>query len=353
MWKRFLFCLLGAFAATMGFAAAVNYAVDVQGVYHQEKLKAFYEDYARRLIASPHGLVALPTERSVKVDLARLSDADCFVTGSSHAMQVDNATMPRLASTCRKTVNLAVSGGSYEDFVIMAWAAARNPHARRLIVEVGPWALRFDADPRWMGEKDSYRAARAFFGLPPRAGNDDGGAKLRNLFNAEYLRRNLAHARSQGRNFAAPPPIVEASASGAELPDGDARFLPDGVYLYPRRWMAAVPPPIGRIGLGTYKMTKPFQDAAAVAEFERVVEALLARGLAVEFLLTPYHPKVLECSRAYVCEALAEVEAMVRGIAARHGLAVVGGYDPRPMGLTHQDFFDDTHVATATLAKLR
>ena len=353
MWKRFLLIFIAVFAAIMAFSAAVNYAVDTQGVYHQEKLRAFYDAYARRLIASPHGLAALPMERPVKVDLARLSDADCFVIGSSHAMQVDNATMPRLAAACRKTVNLAVSGGGYEDFVIMAWAAVLNPHAWRLIVEVSPWALRFDADPRWMGEKDSYRFTRAFFGLPPRARDDDGGAKLRNLFNAEYLRRNLEYAWRQGRNFAAPPPIVEASATGAELPDGDARFLPDGVYLYPRRWMAAVPPPIGRVGVGTYKMTKPFRDAATVAEVERVVAALTARGLVVEFLLTPYHPKVLECSRAYVCEAFVEVAATVRDIARRQGLALVGGYDPRPMGLTHDNFFDDMHIATSSLAKVR
>jgi hypothetical protein len=351
MWKRFLFCLLGAFAATMGFAAAVNYAVDAQGIYHQEKLKAFYEDYARRLIASPYGLVDLPTDRPVKIDLARFADADCFVTGSSHSMQVDNATMPRLAGVCRKTVNLAVSGGTFEDFVIMAAAAAGNPGAKRLIVEVSPWALRFNADPRWTMSKDAYRAARTFLGLPPRVDGDDD-ARLRNLFNAESLRRNLEHAWRQGRNFAAPPPIVEANVDGSDLSDGDARFLPDGAYLYPRSRMAAMPPPIGRIGLGTYKMTRPFQDAATAAEFERAIESLTARGLIVEILLMPYHPKVLECARAYVCEALGEAEATVRGIAARHGLAVVGGYDPRPMGLTHQDFFDDTHISTVAIAKV-
>jgi hypothetical protein len=288
-------------------------------------------------------------ERSVKIHLAQQADADCYVIGSSQEMQIDIGTMPFLAEKCQEVINLAVSGATFEDFVTAAGRVANNAHARHVFVGLHPWSFRAEADKRWTEEEQAYVEAREFFGLPKVKISGIGDvARFRNLINGAYLIRNLEELWRNVLKGAGPLSVK----SSTEATDTEDIYMRTGRLVYSRSYLSDKPMPLNNIGTGEYKIGAPIFNAAAITEFERILEILNNRGIMVDFFLMPYHPKVLACGKPLVCEALKTIEALVRETARRHGIAVIGGYDPRPFGFQPEDFLDEMHLSAAALSNI-
>ena len=173
--------------------AAVNYFVDVQDVYgrRNEILLAQYRDYVRRLIRSKHPLKYVQHERAMKQELARQTQSDCYVFGSSHEIRVNIGTSPVTRQLgCNEVTNLAVSAGTYEDLLVMTSLIFDKPTLKTFLVGIGPWALRPNATAFWTEPPGVLPPARRALGLPDETENTLL-IKMRQLINGRYLWANL------------------------------------------------------------------------------------------------------------------------------------------------------------------
>ena len=348
VWRRYLLICLGAALAVVCAGAVVNYVVDVRQIYVGSGGASYYDRYAQQLVQSKYGLVGNSFPRPIKLRLAELSDADCYVTGSSREMQIDIETMPALGKVCRKVTNLAVSRGAFEDLVAAAGKVAANPHARRLFIGVQSWGFRRAADDGWSEEPDAYLRARAMFHLKAEPNAHAGAsAKLQNLINGEYLLRNLEAVWDSGIGHSPFPPIVAIGPDGQAPGDKDEIFCPDGRLQYSRSAVAKIPMPVAAVGEGSYKLspTVPAFDPAVAAEYRSIAEMLKERGIVTEYILMPFHPKIWECAKPFVCATLTTVERDLRSLAQQQGAKVLGSFDPRKLGLDWRSFMDDMHLA--------
>lgn len=319
----------------LGTVAATNYLVDVRGVYGDRT--DFVHDYVERLRHSRLGLVMPHTsERKIKYELVSRFTADCYVTGSSHEMTITRDSLPGLQ--CGSLLNLAASGGGYEDAIAMMDAVADRRGAT-VIVGMGPWFFKANTDAHWQELSEAYGKARnTFFDDRARPGSMK---KWENLVNGEYFVRNLAELGASS----------DAAAIREEPSDDDAMFRPDGSLLYSRNYIRAASSRSEVAECTDYKISSPFVYDYMVDEMERAVSHLQRQGVRVVFLLMPYHPGVFQC-RNKTPAALAATEQAARQLAATLGVTVLGGYDSRRFGLTGNDFYDYMHIDADSVSKV-
>ena len=339
------------FLVITGAIAAVNYGIDVNGVYRMQDSDVV-RAYVARLRVSPDGLVFVPLEweRKVKIELVRQGTADCYVWGSSHLKLVDKPTAPQVLGDCGTVINLWESGAAFEDFVAAAGTLVASGRHGRFFVGVDPWLLRRNVNSLWTQERSSYERGRAAIGLArDRDGLLGAGAKWLNLLSADYALNNLRAV------LMSPRPSQSNEVASLQLRDArdanpnEAIMLPSGRY----RPMANAGPPPSLVGDGSFWIAGKALEPGVAAEFEMAIRALEQHNLKVTLVLTPYHPDVMTCRGARVCQTLTTVESYARDLGSRLGVEVVGSYDPRPFGLTGHDFSDDTHVEPAGLSSLR
>jgi hypothetical protein len=343
--------------------AALNLFVDENGVYRADDAveTSYITTYVTRLRASSDGLVFIPQERRFKVELARQSTVDCYVTGSSHVLQIDHLTAPDLFPGCRQVVNLGVSGAGFEDIIAHAGVLAAKGQATRLMIGLGPWSLRRKTDVRWTEERATYDTGRSVLDLP-RAAAEPVTVDTRwlGVINGDYAAYNtralLRRIRDRATTAkAAPSPsatgraVVEASAAT----DIDQVVLPNGRLVYARGRPGEGPVGSGPARDGQYKIEQTAIDASVLQELDMAVRTLQSRGIKVAFLLTPYNPTVMSCRNRYVCETMARVETALRALAASRAIPAFGSYDPRPMGITSDGFIDDMHLEARSLPAIK
>ncbi|HMK91063.1 MAG TPA: hypothetical protein VK446_15690 [Methylocystis sp.] len=344
-----LLCFLGAALATLVLAAGVNYFVDSGGDFLVESGEGqrLVEGYVEKLRAEPRGLVLPDQDRLIKIELARRSAADCFVIGSSHAFQFDAETAPNIFQGCREVANLAAPAGGFEDLVAIAGFVAERRDGAHFFLEIDPWTLRPNPSIFWAFEyRDVYERARSALGLPPRSVLPtkllaDASA----LLNFRYLIANLnavLHGDVKRQK-------TLAGIAAADNADDDLLMLPSGRFVYGNMEPVA----LGQVVDGSFNSEEPALDPTTVAEFESVIGALLGRGHRVSFLITPYHPFVVStCRSPLICRCQKAVEGYVRAASVRWGTRVIGGFDPRPLGLADRDFMDSQHLMLSGVSKL-
>jgi hypothetical protein len=329
--------------------AAINFTVDVNRIYHTDdpEEQARVIDYAHRLLKSKDGMVDVLWDRALKWELARQSDAECYVTGSSRTKLFGINQLRILGSDCSSVVNLAVNGAGFEDFVTAAGLIADKPLLKTVYVGVDPWALRYGADARWTGFERIYYSSRRRLNLPDNT-RERGLEAFTNLFNGQYLLANL-NVITVGR---VKIPFKNLMPEGAGAKATANLLQSDGSVVYAKKQDSLLPLPEEKIGNGSAKIQPPFLEGRATADFESILYLLSKRGVRVVLLLAPYHPKVLRCQSQKACSALIAVEEWVRGLALRHGYQVIGSFDPRRLGVSSEFFRDDLHMEAEAIKYL-
>ncbi len=347
--SRFLIACALSVVTTLTAVAAVNFTVDVSRIYHADDSNehARIIDFAQRLQKSKDGMVAVPWDRALKWELARQSDAECFVTGSSRAMVFGIEQLRMFESGCRSVANLGVNGAGFEDFVTAAGLIAEKPLPKAVYVGVDPWALRFNADARWTGFERVYHSSRRRLGLSDKE-QQHGWDAFANLLNGQYLLANINSVTSGHTEI----PIKAVEPDGANVLADENVLLPDGSLVYSQKYKSPRPVPDDRIGNGATKIQPPYLDPRVTAEFEYVLNGLSARGIRIVLLLAPYHPKVMRCQSPKACAALTAVEEWARDLAQRHGYQIIGSFDPRRFGIGPELFHDELHMDAAAIKYL-
>jgi hypothetical protein len=344
---RFLIALVITCAAILIGIGTVNFAVDANGAYGSgtNTQNSFAARYVQALTTSPHGLIQSPLERPIKIELAKRRNTDCYIIGSSHDMAINLQTLPLLQHQCASLVNLAVSGGGFEETVAFLALLADKAPGTRIFISIPPWFFRPYVDAHWTQIETQYIAARDQFGLDAQKTWFSAFSPTLTLINADYFLHNLKEL--MGYSLKAGMTITQA---GPGAPQGKAAVtLADGSYRRPD----SPPGPEHLIGNGAYKLTSRVAVIPSlVSDFETVLRRVRQHGHRVTLLLTPYHPKVFDCQPVWVCDSLKATETAARDLARRLELPLLGGYAPAAFGLTHSDFEDDHHVAAHSLWRL-
>jgi hypothetical protein len=86
-------------------------------------------------------------------------------------------------------------------------------------------------------------------------------------------------------------------------------------------------------------MYKPAIDAV-----DKMLEYLVARGVEVYLAHPPFNPIYWDAVQdSPYSDGLKKVEALTRDFAAKYGLEVIGGFDPRPLGCSADQYIDGEH----------
>jgi hypothetical protein len=352
--RAYVLTLFAVFVIVLGVAGTINGVIDHWGVFSTtgEAGQEIIRRYVEKLRASERGLELIYQDRQTKAELGRQSDTDCYILGSSQTFFMDAQTAPNIFKGCRGVTNLGVSIAGFEDIVALSGILAENHHNSHVFIAVTAWMLRANPDLSWTDYEDAYLRGARLFDLPQTAG------QLRHISNdwkmllsVDYLLTNLraemAH-RQRGVTSESTAPLAGIDASVAEEED-EPILLPNGRIVYPP---VTAPDPTS-VGDGSFNLASPEIDSEIAKEFEAVVQNLETRGLEVTLLLTPYHPEVMNCRNPRVCKTLKRVEAQVREIALRLKVKLIGSFDPRPFGLSWQDFIDDIHPGLSGVTKLK
>ena len=279
----------------------------------------------------------------------RSERAEVLMLGSSR-MQA----MPASAFAGARFVNGAIEGGILDDVLGVYGlfdVAGRRPS--RVLLNVDPWMETYRSSTGWGELADERAMVMRRAGIPVSPRRDELALlakKWRTIATPEYFRLavfSLRHYGTRGITWR-----VTDHAQNVEKTK-----LPDGTIVW--------------------KETSPEQAAAAAHDFatnelphdtrfrdlgqrvpgrdgavERFVRYLSGEGIYVTVLLVPFAPEVYDAAVRLPGRTMADVERDVRAAAARAGVPVVGSYDPRAVGVTMRDFFDEDHLRPEALARL-
>jgi hypothetical protein len=354
LWPRFIIISSTIFTILIFSGIAINYFVDVAQVYRSgsPQFKNAVTAYVDQLKKTPKGLPFPQFEREIKMELVKSTPATCFITGSSHEMKIGSHAVKELRDECDRTLNLAASGGSYEDFVTMAAIVLKKQQSKIIYIGIGPWFFQFDSDSRYKRYEYAYTEARNYFGFKDQSIRTGFNSKLLNLVNGQYLLRNMNELsnvnkikiRSKVTNlfaFQEDPSLL--------LPSGSLQSSAKQKSILQNRKNPATNE--NKKAIGTYKMSMAKPNSNLVQNFVEILEILLHKNIKVYLVLSPYHPSVWDCKNVAVCTWLNQTERQVCDISSRLKIKVIGSYQSAKYNLTWRDFVDSHHVTEAAIQK--
>ncbi len=333
-------------------APVVNYSVDPAHLFEktgeQEALIAEqllagknvsgFELYNDRLIA--RYLLERRTERP-----------NVLILGSSRTLNMGSYLFPR-----SRVVNGSMLASTVRE-VLAAYQIvhSRGLHPDTVVVGVDAWMLNADAyDERWTAIKPQFDSALRTFGIsewPGRTSTNESQSRLGALFSADYFQQSIKSLRGS-------EPKPKWTVSDSNLNVGFTR-TPDGSYTYSlaERTKTAdeVEAKAAKYTSGTVYMLGEYAkvDSTHVRAITALLQLIRQDGSQPILFLTPYHPSVygkLAADPRY--RIVIESEAVLREVAKRLAVPVVGSYDPGAVGLSSADFYDGHHLRETGMVKL-
>lgn len=290
-------------------------------------------------------------DRAIEKYLAPLRPArvDVLALGSSRMQP-----MPASAFPGAVFVNGAMQGGMFDDVVAIYGLydhAGRRP--RRMVMSVDPWTESFDASAGWMTIADERTTVLRRSGIPVSPTRDRLvllQRALRTLATPEYFRLSVYSFRRYGTHGV--PWHATTRAQNAEKTK-----LPDGTVVWsdlPADNAEHVAPQFAAQGILHDARFRNLDRRAAGRRdaLERFVRYVQSEGVNVTLVLVPFPPEVYDAFRRMPGYPLPAVERDLRAMSARVGAETVGSYDPRVVGVTTRDFFDEDHLRPEPLARL-
>jgi hypothetical protein len=271
---------------------------------------------------------------------------DLLILGSSRAMTLSSAAFPS-----RDVVNSSVSSGSLEDYLALYELYVElGMRPKGVLLAVDPWALTGGLQNASVALEAQLQQARAR--LHMGTGPGYGSLPAVTARSRWWLLLSPAY-------FQASLPVLmggrPARRRTALEPDGGAQQVDDGV-MYPdgsRQWPAEIvrrgPQEVSRRAAAFAAQRPTFVRDPPDPRRERLLSAflglMLRDGTDVALWLAPYHPTAWEAlGKGEHGATLGETEGAIRSVCARHGVAVLGSYDPAGAGVAPEAFVDEHHL---------
>ena len=337
----------------IGVVGGVNYLVDVNDIFQRGNRASdrIVQAYVKAARAAEVGVALTEEDRPVKLLMGSTSTADCLMVGSSHVMMFRRDNNPIIASQCSGLDNLALISASYEDLLTMLGVAAANPNTKHVFVNIDAFTFQRQMHKKWQRNIGAFLAARAVFGLPPDVYARINAVPLDNalspLFSFRYFGNNfkgLKRVFKGGQKDFDLRPLTEADLQETTVMRGD------GSIGLPAEFKPT--PDDAELGDGKARIVEPFIDAGVYQELVQVLTRLGQMGKRVTIVMTPLHPKILECRVAMVCDCLKTVEPAIRQIGKEVHADVIGSFDPSAFGLGRADYIDDQHLRAGAVKRV-
>lgn len=350
---RRLALLLAVFCLTLAGVAGLNAWVDPAGLFARDGLA---RQATARLLAGEAIRASNVDDRALQRAYAAAMPVppETLVLGSSRMMAVS------AAMTGDGLYNAAVGSATRRDLVALAVLFSEGDGMpARVVIGLDTWLL----DPglrndRWRTLADAYARGRAWLSLPPvEAAPADWAGKAGALVSLAYGLETLSALRADWRE-ALGLRAVEIETVDPARDDGPIE-RPDGSLRYARDYLARDPARIRADALAQARKleTDALRGAElapeAVAEIEALLDALARAGAEVVLILPPFHPAVAaHLTAAGQGAYLPRLEERFRAMAARRGLAILGGYDPARAGCAGDAFVDGIHPRPDCMARI-
>lgn len=215
-----------------------------------------------------------------------------------------------------------------------------------MVLSLEPWLLDPNQFPIRFSLGHEYQAARQRLGLGPDPDPcwwNEPRPEWLQLFSPSYLQSGV-FSRLWGGYYPTHETLSEVRIK-----------LCDGSVGYDRSWHQRTAGQVRRIAvsMGPRAAGVGTCDPQLARELEAFVDMLLARGVKVLFLLTPYHPatyaNIVASDKAPL---LRQVQGYYEKLALSRGIKLVGSYDPAAIPCGEADFFDGVHPKPELMSRL-
>lgn len=337
-----LLCLLLVFpAAVFGF----SYLVDPANVFYD----AYEETLVEILLSGQNaeGVQNMDDRRFLRLYAAQCTDApETLVLGSSRAMQITAAV-----TGSDHTFVAGVTGSDLRDVIgayILFEQQGKLP--KTVVLSLEMWYLSAgNLDNRALApEYEAFCNAR---GLQPLKTESAELSRYKNFFTFTYFQSAVEYAVKNGLHKQLPTPT---NAVYAAAPVKRA----DGSYGYEealrnRPQSAVDQDAADKQIVDNIERYFTGVDADLCAQLDAFVDHLQQKDIEVKLLVSPVHPDyyayMLQNPERYA--TVFETEAYYRQLAANHGLALYGSFDPAAVDVTAADFYDAVHPKESALQR--
>lgn len=245
--------------------------------------------------------------------------------------------------------NACISNSVMEDYygLISLYYSNFGTLPKRVIMEVTP-SLFFagGTESRWMSNDKYFKYCESMYETI-----NGHSIEVADNLNTEdpytsiyYFKYNIEQLGKNGFGILSENAKVSTDESeAADMPDGSTRYVarlenPSDERL---KGVQAITGALTYDGVDT--MTE--LDSKKVAEFESLIDYLVAGGTEVIIYMQPY--SVTQCEYSFdqnLNPAFMMVQDYLVDLCNKKGLVAVGGYDARDFGLTDNDFIDNMHL---------
>lgn len=290
-----------------------------------------------------------------KVVLGLSNVPEVIVLGSSRSMPINSAMFHN-----KLFFNHSVSGASIEDYLgIFNLYRKKNLKPNLVIIGLDPWVLNRNNDQdRWRYLYDDYIEMKSILGFSTTTidyylNKIQDYKKYQGFLSPAYFNQSyiaLIQKGCIGNKY------WTTNNSEAEEPIKMA----DGSYVYDKKMREKKVADINSDAMA-FASAKPMYslgkftelDPSTMLLLDRFIEYLKKNDIRVLMFLPPYHPTVYEFTKVNPEYAMvAESESWYRFLANKHGINIVGSYDPKHLGLKESDFYDGMHPKLPAVFKI-
>lgn len=359
---RYIFALLLTATLTVCGLALSNYLIDPANVFHDDAVGP--ELYAEKLVASAFGLWWPENsfeDRRIKKALTKFAPRfDCVVVGSSHVMQISANAETRLqglGDACHAILNLGVSGATLEDHITLTYLALHEARPRYVILGVDPWLLSWGKSQAWSYYANEFGEAKTTI-LSQHSTSQESSTsttlnRVASLFSLAYTLQSLRKVSEWVADPSERRAINLAPSLNASVGGEHPAFRPDGSLIYSARYLADAAHAKIPLGGQTYMTSGNLNQSKAIDDYLALLRWIRAKGSEPILLLTPYHENVLKVAESNNSVAIRATEPIVRQVAKRENVRIIGSYDPVRAGCEPTEFLDFMHPSPSCLARLK
>lgn len=340
--------------------ALININIDPEKIY-PDKIKFFknpfqVEKEIDKLIQSEGYLVYEQkywNEREFYNILStKYKNVECIILGGSSTFTASKKQSPSILNkNCNSILNLALSGGSIEDY--FALSNNINPEfiqGKKILLGIQPFTLNFNRDLRWLIYSENFNEFVNKINFQRASlnnlyfNNSNIANLVKNLTSFEYLKESLKilflineknfkiKKSFDQKDLASRNIIVFDGSRKIQVPKNNKIDFSSNLINYKiinNRWYDET----------VLKLLKNYKDYYSSKN-------------QIIFILTPYHPYVWTLKNEPIVTAMIEVEEVIHSFAKKNKIKIIGSFNPKNVGCNEFEFFDALHPSSECLAKL-
>jgi hypothetical protein len=362
MHKKYFIHIAITTLAILLFVSAMNWIYDPGDIYLQNYLMNKYiDDYTDKLISAHVGIEKYANERKVKFSLLQKSDPyDCILLGSSRILQLGTLRKPSsLTSLCNRSMNLGVSGHSFEDLLILSYNILHhiNP-PKKIIIGIDPWGLKWNSDGRYSIYAEYLPLMKRELGMTHPSSDESYIPRLlKNSINYEYFIESVKRALKV--NFRIFPKIFEGyNLQQVPIFDYNEGYqypvtLADGSHVYDKDWISKNKTSAFYINDGDYNLKGTPYDADLIEILKKLLIRYHEMGFQLHIVITPYHQSVFRAENRDNFTTISEVENQIKILASELKIPLHGSFNPMDIGCMPDEFYDFMHPMKKCVDKIQ